>query len=590
MFSASQIFLSSSGRLARWVCALARLLVLVGLALPVLGQAADAEKRRLTFDTTPQGADLKAAVTQLPVLVRLHSGNFDFTKAAPDGSDLRFLAADGKTALNFHLEAFDPTNELGAAWVQVPKIAGNATSDALWMQWGDAKAAGGADAKATFDAGQVFVLHFAADGVVRDATGHLGDVGAPAGFKALAAGAIGAAGNFAAGSGLVMPATAALAVRAADGFTFSAWVRPAALADGGIFVLGDTIKGISVGLAAGTPSVTIGGTTLKASAPLKPGVWQHIAVTAVAGKASILVDGTEVANGAVTLADTVGDAVIGAGFAGDLDEVALANLARSSDYVRALSASQGAESLMLALAEEEGEESTSYMAILLGAVTIDGWVVIGILMVMFVISVWVMIAKSVSLRAVQKANLRFLGFFRAQTAALLDPANPQVASLATDRALQASSNYQLYKACLVEVKARLDTLERRGKPRVLSAAMLDAVRASLDATIVRSNQRFNSGIVLLTIAISGGPFLGLLGTVVGVMITFAAIAASGDVNVNSIAPGIAAALVATVAGLAVAIPALFGYNWLAIQIKNVASDTQVFADELLTLTAEQWTD
>ena len=55
-----------------------------------------------------------------------------------------------------------------------------------------------------------------------------------------------------------------------------------------------------------------------------------------------------------------------------------------------------------------------------------------------------------------------------------------------------------------------------------------------------------SQMVLLTIAISGGPFLGLLGTVVGVMITFAAIAASGDVNVNAIAPGIAAALVATV--------------------------------------------
>jgi len=71
-----------------------------------------------------------------------------------------------------------------------------------------------------------------------------------------------------------------------------------------------------------------------------------------------------------------------------------------------------------------------------------------------------------------------------------------------------------------------------------------------------------------------------------VMITFAAIAAAGDVNVNSIAPGIAAALVATVAGLAVAIPALFAYNWLAIQIKNVASDTQVFADEFVTKAAE----
>jgi len=74
--------------------------------------------------------------------------------------------------------------------------------------------------------------------------------------------------------------------------------------------------------------------------------------------------------------------------------------------------------------------------------------------------------------------------------------------------------------------------------------------------------------------------------VVGVMITCAAIAAAGDVNVNAIAPGIAAALVATVAGLAVAIPALFGYNWLAIQIKNVTADNHVFADEFLTKAAE----
>ena len=92
--------------------------------------------------------------------------------------------------------------------------------------------------------------------------------------------------------------------------------------------------------------------------------------------------------------------------------------------------------------------------------------------------------------------------------------------------------------------------------------------------------------VFLTIAISGGPFLGLLGTVVGVMITFAAIAAAGDVNVNAIAPGIAAALLATVAGLSVAIPALFGYNWLASQIKNVSADMTVFADEFLTKAAE----
>jgi biopolymer transport protein ExbB len=94
--------------------------------------------------------------------------------------------------------------------------------------------------------------------------------------------------------------------------------------------------------------------------------------------------------------------------------------------------------------------------------------------------------------------------------------------------------------------------------------------------------------VLLTIAISGGPFLGLLGTVVGVMITFAAIAASGDVNVNAIAPGIAAALAATVAGLGVAIPALFGYNWLNTKIKEVNADMRVFVDEFVTRIAEHY--
>jgi biopolymer transport protein ExbB len=94
--------------------------------------------------------------------------------------------------------------------------------------------------------------------------------------------------------------------------------------------------------------------------------------------------------------------------------------------------------------------------------------------------------------------------------------------------------------------------------------------------------------VLLTIAISGGPFLGLLGTVVGVMITFAAIAATGDVNINAIAPGIAAALVATVAGLAVAIPALFGYNYLITRIKDLTSEMHVFIDEFVTRLAESY--
>jgi outer membrane transport energization protein ExbB (TC 2.C.1.1.1) len=119
-----------------------------------------------------------------------------------------------------------------------------------------------------------------------------------------------------------------------------------------------------------------------------------------------------------------------------------------------------------------------------------------------------------------------------------------------------STLFRVYHAGTQEVNKRMGNRASVS----LSPQALDVVKASLDATVVRENQKLNSLMVLLTIAISGGPFLGLLGTVVGVMITFAAIAATGDVNVAAIAPGIAAALVATVAGLAVAIPALFGYT------------------------------
>jgi biopolymer transport protein ExbB len=158
-------------------------------------------------------------------------------------------------------------------------------------------------------------------------------------------------------------------------------------------------------------------------------------------------------------------------------------------------------------------------------------------------------------------------------------ANPEMAG---------SSVFRLYQIGLKEIAKRVTSAE--GKRQPLSDVGSNAVRATLDAAMLRENQKFNSGIVFLTIAIAGGPFLGLLGTVVGVMITFAAIAAAGDVNVNAIAPGIAAALVATVAGLAVAIPALFGYNWLAAQIKNASSDGQVFLDEFLTRSAELYSE
>jgi biopolymer transport protein ExbB len=212
------------------------------------------------------------------------------------------------------------------------------------------------------------------------------------------------------------------------------------------------------------------------------------------------------------------------------------------------------------------------MGVLVKNLTVDAWVVIIILGVMFAIAAWVMVTKARLVRQIAQANDRFLHRFRADLSG---------ESLKDARGLDGSTLYQLWRTGQAEVGKRFDA----GRTE-LSGAALDAIKATMDAVQVRQNHHLNARMVLLTIAISGGPFLGLLGTVVGVMITFAAIAAAGDVNVNAIAPGIAAALLATVAGLGVAIPALFGYNWLAAQIKNISADMQIFVDEFVTRAAE----
>jgi biopolymer transport protein ExbB len=120
----------------------------------------------------------------------------------------------------------------------------------------------------------------------------------------------------------------------------------------------------------------------------------------------------------------------------------------------------------------------------------------------------------------------------------------------------------------------------------LSGRSIQAIRASLEGGLTREVQKLNDKMVFLTISIAGGPYVGLLGTVMGVMITFAVIAKHGEVDVNSIAPGIASALLATVAGLGVAIPALFIYSYLNSRIKDVSTTMHLFIEEFVTKMAE----
>lgn len=556
------------------------------LSVSLFAHAGDwTHKQKITLDATATGANLKQEVSQLPLAIRLHSGNFTFADVKPDGSDIRFMSADGKTPLKFHLEQYDATNELATAWVQVPHLLPSGKAGGLMMEWGNADAVSAADANGTFDASQIFVLHLSDKDVVRDATGNANNAREATG-KPVFAGPMGAAQEFDGAAHIVLPASPSLGLSAANGFTFTAWVKQVGTEGGKLMTMGAGNPSLSIALVSGTPVITIGSAQAKATAPLKPGIWQQLAVTAAAGKLTVFVDGDAAGGGDFGMADVSGGVVIGEGFRGELDEITLAGVARSADYIKALAVSQAPESPMVNFDEEAGEEGISYVSILLGAVTLDGWIVIGILIVMFVISVIVMIGKAQYLSRVKKGNREFLERFGESSAEMLTPGTSIAQSQADDPLLRHSSITRLYAVGLREIAHRFESMRNSGDTPALSGPALDSIRASLDATQIRESQRINSQIVLLTIAISGGPFLGLLGTVVGVMITFAAIAAAGDVNVNAIAPGIAAALVATVAGLAVAIPALFGYNWLASQIKNVTADMSVFADEFVTKAAE----
>ena len=514
------------------------------------------------------------AANQVPVVVRLHSGNFDFASVNVDGSDLRFVAADDKTELKYYIEKFDAVNELAIVWVMLPSIKPGDKDAHFNVYYGNEKAtATTSDAKAINATGTVASFHFAEANLLQDSSAT--SLQASGAITSQKAGLIGESAVF---SGQPLVIATNPAINASTGYTWSAWIKPTTLPQtASLYNQGDAI---SLTIDAQKLTLKIGGASV-AGGELKPAVWQHVAFTINAGNANLYLDGAQVATGAVTDPDMSKEIKIGEAFTGEMDEMQMASNAKSAAAMKLAASSQGVESALLKVSDveagegdEEGGEP-NYLSILINSLTIDAKVVIGILAVMFAISVWVMWSKAVLVSKTDKDNKKFLARFqKADTNDLL--------SLDKGANYPNSTLYRLYSAGLREIKKR----QHEGAKLSLSGASMDAIKAAIDADLVRETQKQNAGMVLLTIAISGGPFLGLLGTVVGVMITFAAIAAAGDVNVNAIAPGIAAALLATVAGLGVAIPALFGYNYLASRIKNITIAMQIFVDEFVTRSAE----
>jgi biopolymer transport protein ExbB len=560
-------------------------------------------RKEIDFDLTPTGADIAGAPTDVPVLIRLSLGNFQyFNDAKPDGSDLRFVAADDKTPLSFHIERFDPQAQIALVWVRVPRLTGGAKTDKILLYYGNKNASSAADPAGTYDVNQALVYHFGApQGSPQDVTAYKSE---PSAFAAEVnpASLIGSGVRFAGAQVIAIPATGALRLQSAKGFTLSAWVRFAAaqpatqayiaqLAEQGReLVLGVAGTQAFARYAAGASPVTLTQTD-----ELKTGEWHHLAMRIGEGRLTLFVDGVDAGHANVELQEINGVLTVGGSadkgnyYSGELDELEVSNSVRSADWLKAAARSQGLVAPLVVYGgdtqKEDGHES--YFATTLRNVTTDGWVVIGILTFMFLGLLAIMLTKALFLNRVARGNATFLERFYQESA---DPAAIERRMVKDGTEEFGSSNLaELYHQGMRETLKRFEaqTLSAE-RVRTLSAQSIEAIRATMDATLTRHLQQLNKSMVWLTVSIAGGPFLGLLGTVVGVMITFAAIAASGDVNINAIAPGIAAALVATVAGLGVAIPCLFGYNYLATRIREIGADMRVFVDEFVTRIAETY--
>jgi len=196
-------------------------------------------------------------------------------------------------------------------------------------------------------------------------------------------------------------------------------------------------------------------------------------------------------------------------------------------------------------------------------------------LLVFSVVVWsVMVSKAIQMRRARKLNRYFNEEFRSQTK-VLD---------IFDRKLHVEGCplYAVYQVGCVQLDARLRGPGGERNKQSVSLKNMEHVKRSLENTVAQESLKLESGLILLSIAASGAPFMGLLGTVWGVMSTFAGIAQQGSATMAAMAPGVSAALSTTVAGLLVAIPSMFGYNWLVHTLRVLTVELDNFAQELVS--------
>jgi len=223
---------------------------------------------------------------------------------------------------------------------------------------------------------------------------------------------------------------------------------------------------------------------------------------------------------------------------------------------------------------------------------LQGQVIVGILCLGSALTWSVMLTKWQQLRSVRKSGAEFLKHFRRER----DPLHLFINNFESPNC----PLYNIYRMGAEELSVQLGDVPSQRKAvgsykntggvltmetevgvtdrnMVAVSTLRNALGRAIDAEVLK----LESHLPILSTAVQGGPFLGLLGSAWGVMSVFGSMAEQGSVRLNAVAPGISAALAATVVGLLVAVPSLFAYNWLAARVRHQIMEMDDFADEFV---------
>lgn len=215
--------------------------------------------------------------------------------------------------------------------------------------------------------------------------------------------------------------------------------------------------------------------------------------------------------------------------------------------------------------------------------TTEGKITIGVLIMVSLFSWTVILTKIRQLWRARTMSAKFFSAYR-ETRDPLD-------IFRRGEDFDGAPAYELYHGGAEELKYHLDhnPVLIKGQKRV-SSASFDSVRLALERAAAAEAMSLEKGMIVLSTAVAGGPFIGLLGTVWGVMETFSGIARANSASLQAMAPGVAGALIATVIGLLVAIPAMFGYNFMVTTIRSITQELDGFASEYATAIEHKYVD